>query len=389
MRILLLIGLLWPTLLSAMTLDGETRWQGAMTIREPVRVASGATLRIEPGARITFAGGGLTVSGRLIARQCELSGKNWSGIVLKGVGADTLLADCRISGAATGVLVESGEPRLEGLTLEGNRIGIELRRKSAATVTGCLLRDNSRVGLFVKDGTTAAVVNNRFEKNGRFGAYLYKAQPRRFTGNVFTGNPTGLMVSHYGSNPRLVENSLTGNGTAVLVDRAARPVLRRNDIRDNEIGVRCYRRSDPLLEKNRISGNRTGVSIAYSSYPRLRGNDLSGNGTALFLEYQSAQWEREKGAAAREQEVSRSAFGGRPRQEVGEAERRPRKLDGTIDARGNWWGDAATAELGRIGDDGNPSFIDDGRDRPNFEEGGRNWPLDRVRFAPWLHEAVR
>jgi len=387
-RILLLaMMLLVPAGAVALDLTGETRWQGEMILREPVRVAQGAVLRIEPGTKVRFEGGGLTVSGRLVARECELDGENWPGVVLKGAGAETLLADCVIRGAATGLLVESGEPRLEGLTLEANRIGIELRQKSAATVSGCLFRGNARVGLFVKDGTTAAVVNNRFERNGKFGAYIYKATPRKFSGNVFNDNPTGLMISHFGSDPELVENCLTGNGTAVLVDRAARPHLLRNDIRDNKVGVRCYRRSDPLLEANRIGGNTTGVSVAYSSYPRLTGNDLTGNGTALFLEYQSSRWEEEKGAAAREAEVAHGAFGSSPRQTVSEADRRARRLDGTLDARGNWWGEAETAEMEKLGPDGNPAFIDDGRDRPTFEEGGRTWPLDKVRFAPWLKRA--
>lgn len=388
MRILLLLCFcLWPALLPAMTLTGETRWQGEMVIRESVRVEAGAILRVEPGTHVVFETGGLTVVGRLIARECELSGSNWSGVELKGVGVDTLLVDCRISGAATGVLVESGEPRLEGLTLEQNRIGVELRQKSAGTVSGCLFRSNSRVGLFVKDGSTAAVVNNRFEKNGKFGAYLYKSAPRKFTGNVFNANPTGLMISHFGSDPELVENCLTDNQTAVLIDRAAKPHLLRNDIRNNKTGVRCYRRSDPLLEQNRISNNKTGVSVAYSSYPRLIGNDLSDNGTALYLEYQSARWEQEKGAAARSAEVAHGAFGNQPRQNVSEADRRPGQLDGTIDARNNWWGRRQSRELNRVGAEGNPSFIDDGRDRPDFEEGGKSWPLDKVRFSPWLDDS--
>jgi len=386
--LLIMACCLLPASLPAMTLTGETLWQGEMVLREAVRVEAGATLRIAPQSKIVFESGGLTVAGRLIARECEMSGRNWAGIVLKGVSAETLVADCTVRGAATGILIESGAPRLEGLTLEQNRIGIELRQKSDATVSGCLFRANSRVGLFVKDGATAAVVNNQFEKNGKFGAYLYRSTPRKFSGNVFNANPTGLMISHFGSNPKLLENCLSGNGTAVLVDRAARPVLERNDIRDNEIGVRCYRRSDPLLKKNRISANRTGVSIAYSSYPQLRGNDLSNNGVALFLEYQSAQWEREKGAAAREDEVAHSAFGAQPRQTVSEADRRPQKLDGTIDARENWWGEAQTVELKGLSAGGNPSFIDDGRDRPTFSESGKDWPLDRVRFAPWLNEAA-
>lgn len=377
----------WAVTARALVLEADTVWRGELVLDGPVTVPAGVTLRVEPGSRVRFVRGGLTVSGRILARGARFSGEGWTGLVLKGLESDSRLSDCRLSGATTAVTVESGSPRLEGLELRANRIGIELRRKSAATVRGCLFADNSRVGLMVKDGSTAAVVDNRFEHNGRFGAYIFRARPRRFSGNRFRGQPTGLMISHFGSDPLLEDNRLSGNEVGILVDRAARPVLRGNVIRDNGIGIRCYRRSDPRIEGNRIGGNRIGVLIAYSSYPVLRGNDLAGNGVALRLEYQSIAWERAKGSAARRQQVSRGAFGSRPARQVDENDRRARNRDGWIDARDNWWGEAETRQLEQLGSNGNPLFIDDGRDRPTFTEGGRDWPLDRVRFAPWARQA--
>ncbi len=66
----------------------------------------------------------------------------------------------------------------------------------------------------------------------------------------------------------------------------------------------------------------------------------------------------------------------------------PRRLDGTVAARGNWWGEAGTAELEKIGRKGNPAFIDDGRDRPTFIEEGDEYPLDQVDFGDWLQKPV-
>jgi hypothetical protein len=68
---------------------------------------------------------------------------------------------------------------------------------------------------------------------------------------------------------------------------------------------------------------------------------------------------------------------------VTEADRQPAVLDGTVDARGNWWGHAGNLELARIGEQGNPSFIHDGRDQATFVEQGKNYPLDTVAFSPW------
>lgn len=384
MRLLFcLMLLLLPLTATAASLTGDTVWRGSKVIKEAVRVEPGATLRIEPGSRIEFQGVGLEIAGRLLAREAILTGGDWPGVTLKGVGSDTLLVDGEISGAQTGLTVGGGAPRIEGVTFRDNRVGLELRQKSDATVSGCLFRANQRVGLFVKDGSTAGVVDNRFENNGKYGAYLYRSMPRRFTGNMFNGNPTGIMISHYGTDPELVENCLTGNGTAIMVDKAARPVLRRNDLRDNEIGLHCQRRADAAVTGNRISANRTGVLISLSSYPELHGNDLSENGTAIRLDHQSLAWERELGAATRDEEAGKGAFGAKPRQEIGEVERRTRREDATIDARQNWWGERGTSELAAIGAAGNPSFIDDGRDQALFEDGGRQWPLDRVNFSPW------
>lgn len=385
---LLVLLVLVPTGARALSLTGEVHWSGVVHQHEAVRVEPGATLIIAPGSTVVFSGGSLEVAGRLRAREVDFNGQDWTGIVLKRCDLNTLIADCRVSGAATGILVAGGEPRIEGTRFVDNRIGLELRQQAAATVSGCDFRNNRRVGLFVKDEATAAVVDNNFINNGKFGAYIFRAKPRRFAGNSFNSNPIGIMVSHYGSDPLLEENCLTGNKVAIRIDRAAKPILRRNDIRDNGTGLYLYRRADPLVEGNRIADNRTGIHVAFSSYPQIHGNDLNDNIVALQLEYQSSTWDDEKGAAARKAEVAGSPFGGQKQGEVSERQRAPRQLDGTVDARDNWWGKGGTLELARLGRDGNPSFINDGRDTPSFDEGGKSYPLDTVRFAPWRKEAV-
>jgi parallel beta-helix repeat protein len=264
---------------------------------------------------------------------------------------------------------------------------MELKQKTAAAVKDCRFSGNAKVGLFVKDEAAPSVTGCRFENNGKYGAYIYRAQPAAFSGNRFSGQPTGLMIAYFGSDPRIESNRFEQNELGVLVDRAARPRLVGNLFSGNGTALKLYRRADALVEGNRIENNRTGVTVAYSSYPEIRGNDISGNGIALQLEFQSSAWERERGEAAREAESAargRGAFGqAAPRTEVTEAQRRPRQLTAAVDARGNWWGEAGTAELDRLGAAGNPSFIGDGRDRPTFVDDGKSYPLDRADFAPW------
>lgn len=373
-----------PAPAQAVSLVGQVRWQGEVLLQESVRVEPDGVLTVAPGSTVTFTAGGLEVAGRLVATGARFTGDNWGGIVLKGCDGRTVLKGCTIDGAGTGILVQGGAPRLEDLTLTGNGVGMEVRQKSAAVVSGCRFRGNAKVGLFVKDEATATVTDSLFEDNGRYGAYIYRSVPARFADNVVRNNSTGVMISHYGSDPRIEGNRIEGNRIGVLIDRAARPVLTGNRLERNDTGLRIYRRSDPRVEGNRLAENRTAVSVAYSSYPTIRGNDFVGNGTALKLEYQSSVWEKTRGSAVREIEASaRGAFGQGRGQAVSEAQRRPRELDATVDARGNWWGRDGSAELARIGREGNPSFLEDGRDTPTFLDDGKSYPLDTVRFDPW------
>nr|NIS40270.1 right-handed parallel beta-helix repeat-containing protein [Desulfuromonadales bacterium] len=390
MRALLVLTiLLLPVCSSALVLSADAVWQGAMTISEAVRVEPGAVLTVRPGSRIRFDGGRLEVAGTLRAEDAVFTGDDWSGIVLKGVDEKTVLRRCRIEGARTGIFVGGGAPRLVGLQVAGNRIGIELKQQARPLIEDSLFRGNSRVGLFVKGESQPRVTGNDFEANGRYGAYIYRAAPAGFTGNRFVRNKTGLAITHFGSNPRIDGNLFLDNEQGILVDKAAQPLLSGNRITGNRVGVRFHRRSDPQMRGNLVKSNGTGALITYSSYPQIEGNDFVGNDRALVLEFQSSRWEERKGRAARAEAVSaRGAFGGKAQRSVTEADRRADALDGTVEAGNNWWGEDGTRELARVGAGGNPSFIADGRDTPQFEEDGRSYPMDRVRFAPWSRDPL-
>lgn len=383
-RLLWFALLLLPLPAQALSLTGEVRWRGRLTQSEMVRVEPGASLTIEPGTTITFNGGGLEVAGKLQASDARLSGRDWEGVILKGTGADTRLSNCTIEGAKTGIQVLGGAPRLEAVTVTGNQVGMDLRQNTAALLSRCIFRENAKVGLLLKDGVIPAVTGGRFENNGKFGAYLFRSAPREFRDNLFRGNATGLMVTHFGSDPVIQGNRFEHNTTGIQVDRAARPLLTGNLLSGNQTAIQLSRRSDPRIEGNRLQDNRTGIAVSFSSYPRIQGNDLDGNQQALVLDHQSSSWEEANGESAREGEAGRGAFGQTPKQTVSEADRRPKVLTGTVDARGNWWGSERTLELERIGARGNPSFIVDGQDNPSFVDGGIAYPLDQVLFSPWL-----
>lgn len=386
-RLLVLFFCLLPCSVFAQTLRGEVAWQGQRQISEKVLVEKGATLKIAPGSLLEFVGGSLEVAGTLIAEGVRFSGKDWSGLVLTRTGRDSRLQNCHISGAKTGLQVVGGSPVLQELVLENNQVGIELKQQSRAQVADNQFRNNSKVGLFVKEESIADITGNRFVGGGHFGAYIYRANPASFTGNRFEGYETGLMIAFHGSKPKITGNDFFANQIAIHVDRAANPQLLNNRLQDNGIGIKLQRRADPLVKGNLLQNNELGMLISYSSYPQITGNDFIENGLALRLEHQSSIWERANGAASREQERGRQgAFGTKAPLVAGEQFQRREKLDGTVDARGNWWG-ADTELLKRLGADGNPSLFHDGLDQPSFRTAGKDYPLDQVKFYPVAEKA--
>ncbi|MCF6177836.1 MAG: right-handed parallel beta-helix repeat-containing protein [Geopsychrobacter sp.] len=386
---LCLLFLLLPSVVSTRVVTTTEHWQGEVRLTEPLLIEKDAKLIIAPGTQV-FSTSVIEVKGALQARDVSFSGEDWPGLVLKNSTDKTVLRTCRIRGAKTGITVIGGAPLLTNLMVENNRVGIELRQKSRARVIDSLFQNNSRVGLFIKDESTSIVRGNRFEHQGKFGAYIYRAQPQDFSQNQFLDNDTGLMISHFGSNPRIKANRFMRNRLAIKVDRTAKPRIEENIFEDNQTALKLYRRSDPVIEANLFKQNLLAIHISFSSYPLIRHNNFIANKQALMLEFQSATWEKEKGALARQDQLaSRGAFGGQKQDRVSEEQRRARQLDGTVDARENWWGGDETRLLEQGGLDMNPAWIDDGQDRPLFEEGGGEYPLDRVRWFPYDKRANR
>lgn len=383
-----LMFLLLPTQAETRVIHDIERWQGEVHVDEELRVEKNGQLLIAPGTRVVSRAQ-IEVVGRLEAIEVEFSGDDWPGLVLKGTGTLTLVKNCRITGARTGISIIGGEPRILGSLFEKNQVGIELRQKSRALLEKNRFIENSRVGLFVKDESEAIVRQNTFAQQGKFGAYIYRAKPAEFRGNQFFDNPIGLMISYYGSDPQIRHNLFERNQTGIKVDRSARPHLYANQIIANHIGIALDRRSDPLVEKNLLRQNQQAILVKFSSYPVIRHNDFRANQQSLVLEYQSSRWEKTKGAAARQQQLtSRGAFGGQKQTQVTETQRQARGLDGRVDARENWWGVAETQILKNADEKANLPWIIDGHDMATFKESGQDWPLDRVRWWPFASEPL-
>lgn len=398
--LLLLAGLLLaPSVLLAepVVVASDTVWSGRVVIDEVAAVSAEATLTILPGTEIRFrrtAGEGslLVVYGRLVAlgtaEQPILFGSaeadphpgDWQGIYFEGgKSRDNLLRHCRIEYARTAVggvrsrvTVEKtllsrnltayrGDNDLRGMLraceIKGNEKGIELVKSGETQIENCRIAGNTGQGIACQ-GCSPAIRCNRIEENGAAG--------------IFCRNE---------ASPLIENNLILGNRRGIQAERQVAPIIRHNEIADNDTGIWLEKMAFPLIEKNLIRENRVGVCCNLSSYPRLTGNNISGNREyALDLgpkqsivvsrnfPYRQREGIAETGSAG--PEVFRKNLLAKFAPGFPE--------DSLIDARGNWWGEQALAEMQASGTDANLSFIEDFHD---FK--GNSNPRDRFAYAPW------
>jgi len=181
----------------------EIVWEGSVTVREDVVVATGETLVVRPGTRVTFAfrdddgdGSGdarLVVRGAIDARGSATApvsfvaerpgaagAPGWAEILIEDA-AGARFAACRFSGARQAVHAHRTPLLVERCRFEGNAIGVRFTG-DPVTIRACA---------FARNGTA---------------------------------------VRYWESSPEIAANAFTGNATAVFVrEGSPRSVLRGNN----------------------------------------------------------------------------------------------------------------------------------------------------------------
>jgi hypothetical protein len=186
----------------------------------------------------------------------------------------------------------------------------------------------------VDSGSTDPAINrNIVRNNSGYGIYIYNnennVQPsihdNEITGNGFTvyGNYAGLYVSGKAI-PSIVGNIISNNGAGIYVNYS--------DVNGN---------GDFALSSNVITGNQGyGISVNGYAKPVINGNDIYGN-TGYALENYTSY---------------------------------------ALNARNNWWGEEATAEMNEGTNPKALSFIYDGNDVSGN---------GRVNYAGWLISSIQ
>jgi len=370
---------------------------GSRSYAGEVVVPQGETWKVLPGAALRFRGGKWVVRGKLLiegtaSRPVRVVGDDaFEGIDLRGEKGSAF-SDVILSGGTRGVQLTNAEAVFRNVRWERNGIGLEVGQYAKAAVDNCAFESPSRVGILVKRGGAAVIGGCRFTGAGRAGISVYGAKDVVVRACRFESNAVGIQAAMSGAVASVTDCLFRGNETGILVERMARPKIDGCDFSGNRVGLLFSRRAEGTVSGSRIAENGDGVVVELSSYPVFRGNRFRGNReAAVRLRHQSSQWEEEWGDAGRDSPEG-APFGAGP---GGRKDFRPGgegtasllpggapgappgkrgDLNGTVDFRGNDWGDlAAEVEKG-----GAVAAIHDGRREPEFEYKGKRYRMDRV-----------
>lgn len=369
---------------------------GSRSFAGEIVVPQGETWKVLPGAALRFRGGKWVVRGKLLiegtaSRPVRVVGDDaFEGIDLRGEKGSSF-SDVILSGGTRGVQLTNAEAVFRNVRWERNGIGLDVGQYAKAAVDNCAFESPSRVGILVKRGGAAVIASCRFTGAGKAGISVYGAKDVTVRECRFESNAVGLQAVMFGAVVTVRGCIFRGNETGILAERMAQPKVEGCDVAGNRVGLLFSRRAEGTVSGSRIAENGDGVVVELSSYPVFRGNRFRANReAAVRLRHQSSQWEEEWGDAGRDSPEG-APFGAGPGGRTdfrpgGEGAALPQagvpgtppgkkgNLTGTVDFRGNDWGELAADVAKGEG----VAAIHDGRLEPEFEYKGKRYRMDRV-----------
>ncbi|MBN7786495.1 nitrous oxide reductase family maturation protein NosD [Ponticoccus gilvus] len=278
---------------------GEGTYAGPVQIDKPLTITG-------PLARIDGPGEGSVVT--VTAPDVTVS-----DVTITGAGA-------RLSAFDSGIrlLKEAKRARVEGVTLTGNLIGIDVHGATDVTIRDSRIegRNDLRVpergpGIYVWNAPGLLVENNTITK-GRDGVFITTSNEAVYRGNHFS-DLRFAFHSMYANRIEVTDNVSQGNDMGFAFMYSARLTVERNlsdgdanhgffmnfankaGLRQNEVrdgGEKClfvYNSNHNLFEANRFAGCVIGVHFTAGS----QGNTLTGNafiGNRTQVKYVGTRW---------------------------------------------------------------------------------------------------
>jgi hypothetical protein len=171
----------------------------------------------------------------------DVFGESTSSVIIKGKDDDK------------SVVVMNHQTEIDKVTIEDGRYGINVKKKSKASIVDCVIKDNGRDGIIVryspevKDKYKVSISESVIKNNGKDGIYAQKSR----------------LI--------LIDNEISGNDNdGVGIESGTRAWIKDNRIKDNNgSGMKLTLDASELwLKSNSIRSNdREGIEInAFGSY---------------------------------------------------------------------------------------------------------------------------
>lgn len=263
-------------------LTEDVTWRGTVFVRGCLSIAPQATLTIVAGTVVTFvsdaegaASGLLLVQGRLTVQGTaespihfkpgteKIRAGDWQGILLLGSDKKSILEQCRIEGATTGLDAVFSTVSLKSSYFTSCRTGARFQ-------------------------SSLVQVNGGGASGGDLGYALLDSEAD-IRDAVVRGNIQGLLLS--GGSLYMISSDLSSNSARALESRGSKLVVLRSAFAGNGSGL-SLSSSEGAVEANRIVDNlEYGVRLAGSRI-RLSGNLVYHNkGVGILVDDgDSAAW---------------------------------------------------------------------------------------------------
>ncbi len=424
--LLLMFGNLSASDFSYRVIGEDQLWQGEVKLQQPILVATGATLSIAPGSRISVAEKtvGIRVEGRLLAvgradapiRFATPPG--WHGIELYQSDGMNRFEYLEVESAEIGLSSSLSRFEMKQSRFRDCQTAIKLQRQSVpliaesefvgnqlaidiGTRTQVQLLRNSFVAnataVMASHNSSGALLDNQFREN-RQAVQLQHLFPGQLSGNLFENNQTGVLCDQTMNSPQIDGNHFLGNQRGVVSLLASRPQIRHNRFetnavalannqlgspmvgqnlfRANKIAISNERRSAPKVERNRFETNEIAMVCDYLSYPQVKQNNFVDNRLAVKLgDHQSAAMEQQGVSEAQLQKFL-AVSGKTGKMAIFSP------ASGVVDVSDNWWGGDVSEEAERV-------FY--ARQQAKWvldDSSGERYLRDQIIYSPWLQQPV-
>lgn len=211
-----------PTRVKGLIREDVTWFAGASPyiLDDSVTVEARATLTIEPGTAVRSRGGGLVVSGKLLARgdpknmtvfEPAAPGGEWKGILFRGTrNEESAVQYAKISGAQAGITCLSSSPLILGNDLSKNRVGLRIQESfSKPRVQGNVISANT-AGVEILGGAAPVLEENEIQGNQKDGVLIRESNPFLQKNSILNNGEAGVRL--ISSPVRMTHNNIHDNG---------------------------------------------------------------------------------------------------------------------------------------------------------------------------------